>query len=81
MPSQQEEIRERINLSLSLKNSDEFKILLINKKRYTLKINEKISLSGPGLLKYLIFKGLRDLNKKYGEVDKILKLEKLQDEI
>nr|BFD33495.1 hypothetical protein GTC16762_31140 [Pigmentibacter ruber] len=72
--------RERINLSFSFKDFDELKVILINRKRYELKINERQTLSGPGLLKYLIAKGLKDLNKKYGEIDYILRKEKLLNE-
>lgn len=72
--------RERINLSFSFKDFDELKVILINRKRYELKINERQTLSGPGLLKYLIAKGLKDLNNKYGEIDYILRKEKLLNE-
>ncbi len=72
--------RERINLSFSFKDFDELKVILINRKRYELKINERQTLSGPGLLKFLIAKGLKDLNKKYGEIDYILRKEKLLNE-
>lgn len=77
-PSQLE--RERINLSLSLKNHDELKIILINKNRYPLKINERMRLSGPMLCKHLMLIGLEVLQNQFGEVNEYLRKEKVLNE-
>jgi hypothetical protein len=63
--------RERINLSLSLQNSEERKIILLNKMKFNLKVSERISLCGHDLIKYLILIGLDKLNEEYGQVNKI----------
>lgn len=70
-PSQLE--RERINLSLSIKKYDELKIILINKNRYPLKVNERMRLSGPMLCKHLMLIGLEVLDNQFGEVSQYLK--------
>jgi hypothetical protein len=67
------EIRKRINLSFSLKDTDEYKVILIS--QYQMKINKKQTLTGASLLKYLIIKGLNEINKEFGEVDLVLKKE------
>ncbi len=67
------EIRKRINLSFSLKDTDEYKVVLIS--QYQMKINKKQTLTGASLLKYLIIKGLNEINKEFGEVDLVLKKE------
>ncbi|BBH54711.1 hypothetical protein [Fluviispira sanaruensis] len=72
--------RVRINLSMSLKDDNELAVILINRNRYELKVNNRMTLSGPSLLKYLINNGLKELNKKYGEIDWILKKERILDE-
>lgn len=63
--------RERINLSLSLQNSEERKIILLNRMKFNLKVSDRISLSGHDLIKYLILIGLEKLNSEYGQVNKI----------
>lgn len=63
--------RERINLSLSLDNTEERKIILLNKMKFNLKVSERISLSGHDLIKCLILIGLDKLNEEYGQVNKI----------
>ena len=40
-----------------------------------MKINKKQTLTGASLLKYLIIKGLNEINKEFGEVDLVLKKE------
>ncbi len=77
-PSQLE--RERINLSLSIKNHDERKIIIINKKRFSLQINERMRLSGPMLCKHLILIGLEVLQTQFGEVNEYLRKEKVLNE-
>lgn len=67
------EVRKRINLSFSLKDMEEYKVILIS--QYEMKINKKQTLTGPSLLKYLIIKGLKEINKEFGEVDLVLKRE------
>lgn len=68
--------RKRINLSLSLDNSEERKIILINKMKFNLKVSDRISLSGHDLIKYLILIGLDKLNDEYGQVNKIFSQKK-----
>lgn len=66
-------IRKRVNLSFSLKDIEEYKVLLVSK--YEVKINKKQTLTGSSLIKYLILKGLNQINKEFGEIDWILKKE------
>lgn len=77
MKTQNEKIskleRERINLSLSIKNKHERKIILLNKMKFDLKVNERMSLSGHNLIKYLIIIGLEKLENDFGEINEIFK--------
>jgi hypothetical protein len=65
--------RERINLSLSARNKQERKIILINKMKFNLKISERMTLSGHSLIKYLILIGLEKLENDFGEINEIFK--------
>jgi hypothetical protein len=71
--------RERINLSLSHKRIEEATIAIINKKKYKIKISEKRHISGAMLWKYLITKGLEEIDEKFGQIRKIKKLENIID--
>ncbi len=72
--------KERINLSLSRKNHEELKIITLQKKKYEVKIDEKMHLSGHRLCKYLMILGLEVLQQKHGQINKIFKNEGLLDE-
>ena len=72
--------KERINLSLSTKNYEELKIITLNKKKYEVKVDDKLHLSGHKLCKYLMTLGLEVLQNKYGQINIIFKNEGLLDE-
>ena len=71
--------RERIYLSLSFKRVEEATIAIINKNKYKIKINEKLHISGAVLWKYLISKGLEELDEKFGQIREIKKIENIID--
>ncbi len=71
--------RDRINISLSEKKMEEYKMIILIRKKYDLKINGRMRLSGPLLFKHLMLLGLQEIDKKYGEVERILKKERLFD--
>jgi len=68
--------RERIYLSLSLRKIEEATIALIHEKKYKIKINEKTCISGAMLWKYLINKGLEEIDEKFGQIKKIKKIKR-----
>ena len=60
--------RQRICLSFSLRDFTESKVAFIDSNKLELKINNKIKLSRGKLWKYLILKGLNELDTEYGEI-------------
>ena len=69
--------RERIIISYSLRKYDDLKVLKILSNDHEIKINENLKLKKSNLCKYLIQKGLEDLDKKYGQIHEILKKENM----
>ena len=69
--------RERIIISYSLRKFDDLKVLKILLNDHEIKINENMKLKKSVLCKYLIQKGLEDLDKKFGQIKEILKKEKM----
>lgn len=61
--------RERINLSFSVKSSDDKKIIILKKNNIEIKVNDRQYLSGAKLLKYLLLIGIDELEKQYGEIN------------
>lgn len=71
--------RERVHFSLSYRRIEEATIAVIFKKKYKIRINDQLSISGAMLFKYFITKGLEEVDKKYGQIREIKKLEGIID--